>query len=68
MAWRGKSKLTTSLFVTKMDSELDIAEEENTMAADIDWALPVLDVGLGRWKANKEEGKKKTAEYIFFHG
>ena len=62
LLWLGaaESKQTTSFFVTKMNSELDIAEEENTLKSDIDWALSVLDVGLGEWKTKLKKKAKNS--------
>ena len=41
LLWLGAadSKQATSFFVTKIEDELAIAEDEDTLAADIDWAL-----------------------------
>ena len=63
LLWLGaaESKQTTSFFVTKMNSELDIAEEENTLASDIDWALQssTLDLASGRPSSIKKQSKKQ---------
>ena len=71
LLWLGaaESKQTTSFFVTKMNSELDIAEEENTLASDIDWALQssTLDLASGRPSSIKKQSKK-TAKDVFFRG
>ena len=64
LLWLGAadSKQTTSFFVTKIEDELAIAEDEDTLAADIDWALQssTLDLSSGRPTATKRNRKKSS--------
>jgi hypothetical protein len=64
LLWLGAadSKQTTSFFITKQESELAIAEEENILTTDIDWALQssTLDLATGRPRAMKQNNKKSS--------